>query len=87
MSKKQDKLEEMIKEQNNQIGEILSWSQFDSKVEDTKGKEKGKGKKQNDKFYLVNIYALFIIYNVFLFTFTYHVGCNQKIISWAIPWT
>ncbi len=81
MSKKQDKLEGMIKEQNNQIGEILSRSQFDSKVEDTKGKGKGKGKKQNDEFYLVNIHALFIIYNVFLFTFTYHVGCNQKIIS------
>ena len=79
MSKKQDKLEGMIKEQNNQIGEILSRSQFDSKVEDTKGKGKGKGKKQNDKFYLVNIHALFIIYNVFLFTFTYHVDAIKKL--------
>ena len=57
MSKKQDKLEGMIKEQNNQIGEILSRSQFDSKVEDTKGKGKGKGKvkKKRERESEVNI--------------------------------
>jgi len=55
--KRQDQLEELIREQNNKIDTILSKieERGDAEIFASKGKGKDKGKKNKSEFYQVNI--------------------------------
>jgi t-SNARE complex subunit (syntaxin) len=91
VTKKQDKLEEMINEQNGKIDEILSKLEGRDDAPESGKKLKDKGKMSKNEFYHVSIcfniiYFIYVIF-ILIINLIYFKGLDPKIVSPVIPCT
>jgi hypothetical protein len=91
VAKKQEKLEEMIHEQNVKIEEILSKFEGRDDAFESGKKLKEKGKMSKNEFYQVNIRfnIIYFIYTIFILIINliYIKGLNPKVVIQVISCT